>query len=115
MPTSILGLTAETARESGFDAPEGESDSTSFARIIGSIAKIFISLLGVLFISYFIYAGFLWMTAAGNEEKITKAKTIMRGVIIGLVIVLASAAIYYFVKDVIIGSSSSSTGIPSGQ
>ena len=57
--------------------------------------------LGILMlvaISLVIYAGFLWLTARGNEEQVTKAKNILEGAIIGVLIILASygATLYIF-------------------
>ena len=46
-------------------------------RLVGSIALLFL-----------IIAGVMYMTAGGSEEKITTAKRILTGAIIGLGIVL---------------------------
>jgi hypothetical protein len=46
--------------------------------------------LGSLTTLMFVYSGFLWMTAAGNEEKITKAKKTLLYAVIGVVVVLSS-------------------------
>ena len=47
--------------------------------------------------AYLIYGGYLWMTARGNEETLEKAKKIIRGSIIGIIIVFSAYAITYFV------------------
>ena len=44
-----------------------------------------------------VYGGYLWMTARGNEEEVTKAKNLIKAAIIGLIIVLAAYAISIFV------------------
>ncbi len=62
-------------------------------KITGVIIKSFLSILGIIFFILIIYAGFLWMTAAGNEEKITKAKKILISSAIGITIIFASYAI----------------------
>ena len=41
----------------------------------------------------------MWMTSAGNEEKIATAKKTMTAAIIGVAIVLAAYAITFFVMD----------------
>ena len=46
-----------------------------------------------------VYAGYLWMTARGEEEKITKAQNIIKGTIIGLIVVMSAYAITYFVTS----------------
>ena len=44
-----------------------------------------------------IYAGYNWMTAAGDETKLTQAKNTIRRSIIGVVIIVGAYAIYNFV------------------
>ena len=64
---------------------------------IASIINILLGFLGVLAVLLILYAGFLWMTAAGNEENIGKAKQIMSAGVIGLVIILAAFALASFI------------------
>lgn len=66
---------------------------------IGQIIQIVLSFLGVLFLGFMIYAGFTWMTAAGNEQKAEKAKEIIIESAIGLVIVIAAYAITSFIYN----------------
>ena len=42
--------------------------------LIGRIIRIALSFLGIGAVSLMVYAGFTWMTAAGNEEKVSEAK-----------------------------------------
>jgi hypothetical protein len=56
-----------------------------------------VGLLGLLFFCLTIYAGFLWMTAAGDDKKVAQAKSILTAAVIGAAIVLASYAITDFV------------------
>ena len=53
--------------------------------------------LGISFVGLMIYAGFTWMLAGGNKEKVTKATSIIRGAVIGLAMVLAAYAITTFI------------------
>lgn len=64
---------------------------------ISTVIKAILSLVGTIFLSLTIYAGILWMTAAGEEEKVTKATGILKMAVIGLVIVMSAYAITYFV------------------
>ncbi|MDO8425523.1 MAG: pilin, partial [bacterium] len=50
------------------------------------------------------YGGFLWMTANGAEEKITKAKKILINGAIGLLIVLSAFSIAQFVLSRLLGA-----------
>ena len=73
--------------------------TTSIATTVGGIIKMFRSILGMIFLSYMVYAGYLWMTASGEEEKLRKAKAIIRGSIIGLIIALSGYIITATVVD----------------
>lgn len=62
-----------------------------------NIVKAALGLLGVLATVLIIYAGFKWMTAAGNEEQAGEAKKIMYQAVIGLVIIMSAYSIVRFV------------------
>lgn len=64
---------------------------------IGLLINVLLSFLGVIFLLLIIYAGFLWMTAAGDEGKVDKAKDILITSVIGLIILLSAYAISSFV------------------
>ncbi len=70
------------------------SDPRAIASRIINIAMMF---LGVLAVGIMVLAGFKWTSSAGNEEKITEAKNMLRAGAIGLAIVLASWGIALFV------------------
>lgn len=73
--------------------------------IAGKIINIALGAVGTIMVILFIYSGFLWMTAAGNEEKITKAKRILANAIIGTLIVIMAYAISYFVINQLLKAS----------
>lgn len=70
------------------------------AQIIGNVIRAALSLTGTIFLVLIIYAGFVWMIAAGNEEKIAKAKKIIQSAVIGLIIIVSS----YSITDYVITS-----------
>ena len=65
--------------------------------IVGRIIMIILGFLGVAFLAFMIYAGIVWMTAQGNEQKVEKAKNMITESIVGIIIVVAAYAIAYFV------------------
>jgi len=65
--------------------------------IIANIVNIAFGLLGTVAIILIMYGGFVWMTAAGNEEKITTAKAILKNASIGLLIILSAFALAIYV------------------
>jgi hypothetical protein len=76
---------------------------TSITSIVGNIIRALMGALGLIFFILVIYGGIMWMTAAGNEEKIKKAKTLLTSAVIGLLIVLSAYAITSYVVDVLVG------------
>lgn len=69
------------------------------AELVGSLVFVLISLLGVFFILVLIYAGYLWMSAGGNDDQVGKARGLMINAAIGLLIVLSAYFIARFVMD----------------
>lgn len=92
-----LDLTGKLKNVGGNAGYSSDVSENTLPNTVGNIIKALLSLLGIIFMSYIVYAGYLWMMARGNEEQLTKAKAIIRGSIIGLIIVLAAYAITQFV------------------
>lgn len=65
--------------------------------VVGRIINVSLTLLGTIAVALIVYAGFLWMTAAGNDDQITKARGIIYAAVIGLVIILSAYAITNFI------------------
>jgi cytochrome bd-type quinol oxidase subunit 2 len=95
-PVDMLRNVGETG--AGF-APYEEN---TFDTIIGTIIKVFLSLLGIIFILLMIYAGYNWMTAGGEEEKVNKAKSTIKHSLVGLLIVVSSYAIWWFIANTLL-------------
>ncbi len=89
-------LLFDVADQSGYNR---NTNSFTLSQTVGQIIKIVLGLLGIIFLGLTVYAGFLWMTAAGEEEKVTKAVGILRMAVIGLIIVLAATSLTYFVLN----------------
>lgn len=79
---------------------------SSVSVVVTSIIRVLLGLLGIIAVALIVYAGYLWMTAGGEEEQITKAKSILMSSVIGLAIILSAFAITTFV----IGKLSEATG-----
>lgn len=71
--------------------------TNNFAGSVSTVIVGVLSLAGTIFLVLTVYAGILWMTAAGNEDQVTKAKDIVSQAVIGLAITLAAYAITAFV------------------
>lgn len=75
----------------------GTSKGDDLKIIIGAIVKVFLGFMGIVMVVLIIYGGFLWMTAAGDEKKVEKAKEILKNAVIGIIIILVAYAITAFV------------------
>ena len=98
-----LAQTQESAEAAAQVAQTAGVGDASLLDVIGRIINIFLGLLGVILLIILIYAGFLWMTAGGDDTKVAKAKLYIRNAIIGLVIIAAAWAIVYFVFQALLG------------
>lgn len=70
--------------------------------LVGNIINVFIGLLGIIFVVLIVYAGFLYMTAAGEDDKVSRAKDMLRNGVIGLILILAAYAISNFVVSALL-------------
>lgn len=66
---------------------------------VAQIINYALSILGVVAVVIIIMGGFMWMTAAGSDEKVKKAQGLIKNGIIGLAIILSAYAIATFVID----------------
>lgn len=72
--------------------------------VIGRIINLVLSFLGVIAVVIILMGGFKWMTAAGNEDKVSEARKLLVAGIIGLVIILAAWAVSTYVLGAISGT-----------
>ena len=100
LPSDKLRIVGE-----GSYMPITDNSPNSLAGIVGIGIQAFLGLLGIIFLILIIYAGYNWMTAQGEEEKVTKAKDTLQRAVIGLIIVIGAYAISYFVIDRLVFSS----------
>lgn len=91
---TILGKMASVGNDSYQTDAQGEGSLLAFA---GSIIKVFLSMLGVIFLIIVISAGYTWMMANGDSTKIATAKSKIWHAIIGLLIVVSAYAIQSYV------------------
>ncbi|MFA6428552.1 MAG: hypothetical protein WCW02_03355 [Candidatus Buchananbacteria bacterium] len=68
---------------------------------VGAFLKTVFGYLGALFLILVIYAGFLWMTAGGNEDNIKKGKNIITWAVLGLAVIAAAYTITATVLSII--------------
>lgn len=65
--------------------------------VVANIIKIFLSFLGTLATVYLFYGGYMYMTSAGNDQRMGNASKIMLYSALGLFVILASYSINSFI------------------
>ena len=118
----LFHVTLAAEVDTGLTYAEGTglSASQDIRVTIAKIIRIVIGFLGIVAVGLIMYAGWIWMTSEGSEEKIEQAKKILTNAVIGLIIILSAFAIVSFIINSLTGAISgsqpagSSSGVSSG-
>jgi len=70
--------------------------TTTVPLLIGNVITAALGVVGSLALLMFIYGGFTWMLAAGNDEAIKKGKGILLWATIGLIVIFGSYSLVNF-------------------
>ncbi|MBU1130886.1 pilin [Patescibacteria group bacterium] len=85
-------------------AQYGSATENTIPQIVGLIVRAVLSFVGAIFFILIIFSGIQWMTAGGNEEKITKARARMTNAAIGLAITTAAYFITWFISEALLSN-----------
>lgn len=100
---SILLLWPVTVLANPLDSLNQAADGTGLkteqdpVEIIVGIVNILLYFVGTIFMILIVWAGFRWMTSAGNTDAVKKARETIINSVIGLVIIFASYVLVNFV------------------
>ncbi|OGH64547.1 MAG: hypothetical protein A3J66_01640 [Candidatus Magasanikbacteria bacterium RIFCSPHIGHO2_02_FULL_47_14] len=105
-----------SAQDYGLETTAGAAGLAKYEKnvptLIGNVIGTALSMIAVIFFILMVYGGFLWMTAHGKEEQVTKAKDTVIAAVIGIIIVLGSYAVTNFVFESV--QSGGGPGAPGG-
>ena len=87
----IMGQVGASAEKAEIGAP------ADFRVVVTRTIKTLLETVGAVFIILIVYGGYTFITAEGEEEKVTKGLNIIKPAIIGLVIILAAYGITLYV------------------
>ncbi len=73
--------------------------------IVARLVLFVLTLVGTLFVAYTVYAGYLILTSAGNDDQINKGKSTIRTATIGVIVTLSAYAIVTFVTRALLGAN----------
>jgi hypothetical protein len=77
---------------------ENANNPTDVRQVVVYAIKVFLTFIGIIVTIYIIIAGYKWMTAAGNDDKVREAKKQITNAVIGLVVILLAYMITNFVS-----------------
>ncbi|MEI6511185.1 MAG: hypothetical protein WCO25_04045 [Candidatus Uhrbacteria bacterium] len=75
----------------------GLSQANSLPTMIGNVIQVLLGVLGIVFVVLVVYAGFLYLTSAGEDKGVGKAKKLLTQAVIGLIIIVSAYAISGYV------------------
>lgn len=101
--SSTQSAIAEQLQAAAGDEGAGLGNPRDPRLMVADVIRVVLEFLGIIFLALTIYAGFLWMTAGGNEERVTKSKSLLFQAVIGLVIILAAYSITLFAIKIATG------------
>ena len=73
--------------------------------IIGNLMMWILGIFGFIGIIGFVISGIMYLTAAGNEDQITKAKAAMKWSIVGVIVGLGGLVIIWAINNALYGIS----------
>jgi hypothetical protein len=114
LPAIALAQDAALGRAENIAGNAGLRTDMPAVEIIGVIINAALGLLGIVMVMLVIYAGYLYLTAQGDDDKVADAKKIIRNAVIGLVIIMSAYAISTFVISNVTSSSSYQENLDAG-
>lgn len=97
LPSLVLAANPALNELTDVAINKGPFQEANLLDVVGAVVGVALGLVGTVFLILMIYAGYNWMTAQGEEEKVTKAKAIIIQSIIGIIIVVGAYAAWRFV------------------
>lgn len=79
--------------------------NVSVPQLLGRVINTFLGISGSVALVMFVYGGFLWLTSAGNAERIQQGKNAIVWATLGLMMIFGAYAIVNFVLGAILSAA----------
>lgn len=110
-PSSVLAEDTSTfgqitnlldrAGQAGFGQTSQSTAGLTPGGLVGRFVTVFLGFVGTIAFVVFLYGGYLWLTARGDDDQVAKAKQyLMNGTIGIIIIVLAYSAAFFITSQV---------------
>jgi len=91
----------DTGIDAGYAPGSDGKPSVEFTAAFGFYASGMTGLMGMFFMILAMYAGYLWATARGNDEQVSKAQKILIQATIGLGVIITARIIAEVILDIL--------------
>ena len=98
-----LDITAKNAQ-----IIQGDAEEWDLATIVGTIINYLFGVIAIVFLTFILIGGYLWMSATGNEEGIKKAKAFILNSIFGLMVIFLAYTLVWLILNALKASTLSS-------
>jgi len=88
--------------EMGRPFGEASADARDIRVMVIYVIKVFLTFVGIIMLILMMWAGFKWMTAAGNEKQVEEAKSQIKAAIIGFVIIILSHLLVIYIGECVL-------------
>lgn len=106
---SATGLLERSSKKSF-----GSENAATSSGIVERLVNRAVGVLGVVAIVLIVYAGGMWLTAAGNPEKVKKAQKVIISTVVGVIIVGLAYAITAFILGQVVVVDEQQASAPTG-
>ena len=83
--------------------PTDFEGSKTFSELVVKILNILLAIVGLIAVIFLVWGGFKYITSAGDEEAVDKAKSTIINALIGVVVVILAFALVRIVASAILG------------
>jgi hypothetical protein len=73
--------------------------SVTLIELFTTVVRWLLLIAGIIAVLYLIFGGFQYLTAGGDSDRVTKAKTTIVNAIIGIIVIALAFAVYFAVTN----------------
>lgn len=101
--TILAQATSVTSGLSVAGNQAGYNSNLPLTTLIANVIQVILGLTGMACVILLVYAGILYLTAQGEDANVKKAKKLISGTIIGILIIVAAWALTRYVFTALVG------------
>ncbi len=94
-----LAVDPVTQGDVGSNIPTASNPSAPFSDQLAMVLNILLALASTVAVLFIIIGGYTYITSAGNQDRQKKAKEVLIGAIVGLVIIILSFGVVNFINE----------------